>query len=334
MRQALMIVSAVIIAAVSLTWLAFARDLRQAEARLEGRSQVVTTSFGQVEYAEAGTGEPMLLIHGTGGGFDQGLEFGAGIVEAGFRVIAPSRFGYLGSSFPDNPTTALQADALDELLAKIGEREVVIFGGSAGALSAMQLAIRHPERCRALVLLVPAAYAPDRAANTAGAPSAVMTTVIEKVLPNNFLFWAAIKLAPGTMTKLLLATEPALVAAADPVEQERVANVLEHIFPVAPRARGLLFDASTAGNAPRYALEEIRCPVLTISAEDDLFGTAPVARYVAEEVPDGRLVMFPEGGHILVGHSADADRAIAEFIRSLPPVTERAGSEVQAARRP
>ena len=102
------------------------------------------------------------------------------------------------------------------------------------------------------------------------------------------------------------------------------------LLPVALRARGLLFDASTAGDAPRYPLEEIRCPVLTVSAEDDLFGTAMVARYIADEVPDGRLVMYPDGGHILVGHSAEADGAIAGFIRSLPPVL--GGAQVQAAR--
>ncbi len=330
MRRILIVLSVVFIVAASLTWLAFTRDLREAEARLAGRSEVISTPFGAVEYAEVGAGEPMLLIHGTGGGFDQGLEFGEGLIREGFRVIAPSRFGYLRSSFPDNPSTALQADALDALLTEIGEGQVVIFGGSAGALSAMQLAIRHPERCRALVLFVPAAYAPDRAANTAGAPSAMMQAVIQWVLPNNFPFWAAIKLAPEAMTKMLLATEPALVAAADPPEQERAANVLKHILPVALRARGLLFDASTAGDAPRYPLEEIRCPVLTVSAEDDLFGTAMVARYIAEEVPDGRLVMYPDGGHILVGHSAEADGAIAGFIRSLPPVL--GGAQVQAAR--
>jgi dienelactone hydrolase len=40
------------------------------------------------------------MIHGTGGGFDQGLLFARRLVDAGYRVIAPSRFGYLRSDFP------------------------------------------------------------------------------------------------------------------------------------------------------------------------------------------------------------------------------------------
>ena len=39
------------------------------------------------------------MVHGAGGGFDQGLELGD-FARAGFRVIAVSRFGYLGTPLP------------------------------------------------------------------------------------------------------------------------------------------------------------------------------------------------------------------------------------------
>jgi pimeloyl-ACP methyl ester carboxylesterase len=327
LRRVLLTIGIVVVVGLAAAWTLFRRDLAEAERRIAGPAEVVTTPFAAIQYAEAGTGTPILMIHGTGGGFDQGLEFAAPLAEAGFRIIAPSRFGYLGTRFPADASVELQADALDALLAQLGQERLVIYGGSAGALSAMQLAIRHPERCRGLVLLVPAAYAPDRVPNEAGASEGVMRFVIEKVLPNDFVFWAAIKLAPATMTRLLLATDPALVGAAEPSEQERVERILTHLFPMSRRAAGLLFDSATAGTPPRYALEDIACPVLTISAEDDLFGTAAAARYIAAEVPDGRAVIYPEGGHVLVGHDAEANREIAAFIEGLPPV-----EQVQAAR--
>ena len=45
----------------------------------------------------------------------------------------------------------------------------------------------------------------------------------------------------------------------------------------------------------------IACPVLAISAKDDLYGTAKSAEYTAANVRDGRLVLYRAGGHILAG---------------------------------
>jgi len=64
----------------------------------------------------------------------------------GYRLIAPSRFGYLGSSMPPSHA-AMQADAYAQLLDRLGIEKVMVVGISAGAWSSMQFAIRHPERC-------------------------------------------------------------------------------------------------------------------------------------------------------------------------------------------
>jgi pimeloyl-ACP methyl ester carboxylesterase len=56
--------------------------------------------------------------------------------------------------------------------------------------------------------------------------------------------------------------------------------------------------------------------VLTISAEDDAFGTAARAREIAAEVADGRAIIFPRGGHALIGIQADAVKEITAFLRA------------------
>src|SRR5689334_16704450 len=73
----------------------FKSDLGAAVKRVSTGSHVAKTPCGSIEYALAGNGPPLLMIHGAGGGFDQGLQFGTPLVRAGFTVIAPSRFGYL-----------------------------------------------------------------------------------------------------------------------------------------------------------------------------------------------------------------------------------------------
>lgn len=121
----------------------FARDLSDACSRLVGRNQTIDTSFGTLECA--------LTIHGGSGGFDQVIDMTE--AERGYRLIAPYRFGYLGSTLPANLTTAMQTDAYVEPLDRFGIDKPFLLSISAGAWSAMQFAIRHPERCRAPMLL-------------------------------------------------------------------------------------------------------------------------------------------------------------------------------------
>ena len=75
--------------------LSYRNEIRRARARIATGSKMLKTAVGPIEYAEAGEGPPVLVIHGAGGGFDQGLDIGEGFLQRGFRVIAPSRFGYL-----------------------------------------------------------------------------------------------------------------------------------------------------------------------------------------------------------------------------------------------
>jgi pimeloyl-ACP methyl ester carboxylesterase len=111
----------------------FACELSGARSRLAGRSQTIDTSFGLMEYAMIGDGEPSLIIHGAGGGFDQAVDTAGALAGRGYRLIAPSRFGYLGSPLPTDLGTAMQADAYAELLDRLGVSRAFVIAISAGA---------------------------------------------------------------------------------------------------------------------------------------------------------------------------------------------------------
>lgn len=296
---------------------AFRQDMARAREPLAKGGAVIDSPFGPIEYADVGQGPVVLVIHGSGGGFDQGLAFSERLDRDRFRIIAPSRFGYLRSAMPPDATPEMQADALAYLLNELGIEQAVIFGGSAGALSAAQLALRHPEHCRGLVLGVPALYGPGRAPEERAPAPWPIGALTDLALGSDFIFWLAVRTAPDLMTRMVLATEPEVVRAARPEERARARRVLFHILPISARKRGLVMDSATAGSPPPYPLNELSCPLLAISARDDLYGTADAAAHAAALAPAGRLILFDQGGHLWMGHDAEVWAAVAKFIAEL-----------------
>lgn len=301
--MALLFWAAVMLAIVGI-YAVFARDLSRARSRLLGRTETIQTAFGVIEFAVIGTGEPVLVVHGAGGGFDQALDMSGPLVQAGFRLIAPSRFGYLGSAPARVQTTPeTQADAYAALLDHFGLSQVPVIAISAGAWSVLQFAIRHPKRCRALVVIVPANYLPPGVSIHGG-------RLTQAIMAADFLAWAAVKLMSvvpcGSVAARTLGTPAAVIRAADPGEKARVVTILDHLLPVSVRTDGMQIDVRTAADRRLYALEKIACPVLAISAEDDQFGTALRAREIAAAVPNGKALVYPTGGHALVGRYRSA----------------------------
>lgn len=80
--------------------------------------------------------------------------------------------------------------------------------------------------------------------------------------------------------------------------------------------RGMLNDAKLAGHPGRVEFTRLRVPLLLLSAVGDRFGTAPTAQAIARQVPRDRLVVYPSGGHILVGHQQDSAAETKRFIRA------------------
>jgi pimeloyl-ACP methyl ester carboxylesterase len=304
----------------ALAWFKYRRDIQRARERISAGSRIAETPCGPIEYAQAGDGPPVLVVHGAGGGFDQAMFLAEPLFESGLRVIAVSRFGYLRTPLPADPSATAQADAHACLLDALGIPRVAVLGASAGAPSSMQFALRHPERTAALVLLVPAAY-PAHIASTSRGVMPRRTTpetalLFDTALKSDFFFWLAPRIARRTVLRGILATPPSVVEQASAAERARVAGVLARILPVRPRRLGLLNDAAITSSLPRYDLGRIVAPTFIMSVADDLFGTYDGARYSAEHIPHARFTGYPRGGHLWVGHHEELMAEIARFVRS------------------
>jgi 2-hydroxy-6-oxonona-2,4-dienedioate hydrolase len=300
--------------AVAVVWIGwrFHADVTQARARAMRGATVVSTRCGPIEYEEAGQGVPLLMIHGSGGGHDQGMLFARDFAAQGIRIIAPSRFGYLGTPLPADASPRAQADAHTCLLDALGIERAAVLGASAGALSAMQLAIRHPDCVSSLVLVVPLAYRPATAADTA--PSPLAQRVLLSLIGSDFMYWAAMHVARDQVIARVLATPPALVATASAAERARVNAMIDSILPVSARADGLRNETRIATQLEPYALEAIRAPTLLISARDDGYGTYASAEYTASRIANARFIGFEQGGHLWVGHDDEVRRAVVAHV--------------------
>jgi pimeloyl-ACP methyl ester carboxylesterase len=289
-------------------------DLARALALAEQGSELVDTRCGPIEVQQAGAGIPLLVVHGSGGGHDQGMAWARPLVQQGLRVIAPSRFGYLRTPRPADASPQAQADAHACLLDALGIGRAAVMGVSAGAPSALQTAIRHPERVSALVLVVPIAYKPGDVVGSAPLVSDEKDAWLLRLLGSDFLFWTALHAARDSLIRHVLATPPEQLAAASAQERARVDDLADRILPVSRRALGLRDDTGLGKRLGPYALESIRAPALVVSARDDGFGTYAAARYTASRIEGARFLGFDVGGHLLVGHDEKVRAEIVALV--------------------
>ncbi|HEU0223978.1 MAG TPA: alpha/beta fold hydrolase [Steroidobacteraceae bacterium] len=315
-RAAWLLAALAVVAMVTWVVTSYRMDIAAARGRIATGSELAQTSCGPIEYATRGDGPPVLVVHGAGGGFDQGLDVAGDLSSLGFRVIAVSRFGYLRTPLPDDASAEAQADAHACLLDALGIPRAAILGMSAGGPSTLQFALRHPDRAAAMILLVPATYVPREGGEAAVRTPHWTQFLFDTALRSDFVFWKLLRFAPDLAARAILATPPGVVAAASPEERARFEMLRRHILPVAPRRPGLVNDAAVVSRLRRFDLEKIAVPTLLFSAEDDGYGTWDGAKYTAAQMPNARFVGFPAGGHMLVGHTGTIEAEITSFLRS------------------
>lgn len=288
------------------TWLLrrYRQHSRTARERLNSVDRrVLRTTFGNLEYAESGEGTPLLVVHGIFGGRDAGL-LSFGSLVRGRRVIAPSRFGYLGSDMPTGATPATQSDAFVELLDHLAIDHIDVVGYSAGSTSSLQLALRHPERVRRLAIMC----------GDLPGPTAVRAPAIMKVVyRSDFIMWLARTFARPALMSLVGGVPKTYPFTQE--ESTRVTRMMDSIFPVRDRAQGVLFDAFVSNpDVNSYPLEAVGVPTLIVHSRDDAMASYEAARNAADRIPGARLVSLERGGHLMLGQEDVIRRHVSEFL--------------------
>lgn len=280
------------------------------------RPSRVETRLGRVEIATHGDGPVVLAVHGGMGGYDQGLLLArAALAGRGYRVIAVSRPGYLGMPLGDARGPERQAELCAALLDALGIDRAIVLAISAGGLAALQFALRHPERCRALVMI-------SACSGRMQTPPDVMKRLaVMRVLARLPWFGALLRwrvqrdpeaAARRSIPDDAMRERTLRHAEAGPMLTSLMSGVFDRL---ARRLPGTENDIAQCAAAESYPLARIGVPTLAIHGRCDRVVPFTHAEAVSREVSGARMLALEDGGHVCLFTHLDEVRAgVREFL--------------------
>lgn len=234
-------------------------------------------------YEERGAGEPLLLIMGiTAPG--SVWEKHAAHWEQQFRCVIPDNRGVGQSDKPEgNYTSEQMADDCAGLLEALNIPKMRVVGVSMGSIIAQQLALRHPEKVSALVLMCPWARC-DRRTEAVFKHMAHAKAHLRPEEFMNFVQWLIYHNASWEQDEMY----SDLIAG-----QQDAAN-----NPLPQPLHGLEGQAHACiQHNALPQLPQLNHPCLVIGGKEDVFVPEPLVREVAEAIPNSELHLYEEAGH-------------------------------------
>jgi pimeloyl-ACP methyl ester carboxylesterase len=202
---------------------------------------------------------------------------------------------------PPNATPAAQADAFAALLDALDIGQIDVVGLSAGATSALQLALRHPEKVKHLAVLV---------GNPPGSPTAIAQPSWTKRVNRQFVMWTLRTFAPSTMARLVAAVPAGFAMTSD--DARFVNEFIDSLFPMS--AEGFNFDLFVSNaDVTNYNLEAISVPTLIAHTKDDQLASHEASQRADERMPGARFVSLESGGHLMLGQQKKGRDELARF---------------------
>jgi pimeloyl-ACP methyl ester carboxylesterase len=288
---------------------AYHREISAARARLRrSGAALAQTALGPIEYVSFGSGPPVLLVHGVVGGADQARGTADAYLGAGFSVVGVTRFGYVSSPIGEDGSPEAQADRYAALLDTLGIHRAAVLGTSAGTASCLQFALRHPERCTALVLF-------SMAVPPYAVPPPWARALVRGFCRTDFLFWLAFKVT--RLRNRLVGVRDSSVSEAGPADRALLRGLTQSLLPGSARADGIVHDMAVTNPDLNegYDLTQIRVPALVFHARDDRWGAFSSAREIASAIPGVQVRTIEDGGHLLLGHRHEVTSEISAFVR-------------------
>ncbi len=280
----------------------------------------ILTDGRRLRYVDFGRGEPLVLVHGLGGSWQNWLANIPALARSGFRVLAVDLPGFGQSdALPSTTSMSDLAEVLEGLLDRLELEQAVIVGHSLGGLVAMHFAQARPERTRGLVLV-------DGGALAIGQRRLQLIVAVLFVL--NFGLGI-----PGVVPMLIFNAPLRRFLVRGMVGQtgSLTAQLAAEVIP-AVRAPGYGPALRAAARAVHdIQPEQITRPTLVAWGERDRLVPPEEGRRLAREIAGAQLVCFPGVGHFPMFEAPESFNAVlTRFVNRLGPASsQRTGVQPQ-----
>lgn len=266
----------------------------------------VTVNNGDIEVAVAGTGHPLVFVHGFP--LDHTMwEHQIRHFSQHLRVIAPDLRGF-GKS-PERATPGNLADDADDLAHLLDAlnitQPITLCGLSMGGYIAWQFFQRHRDRLHSLI------QCDTKAATDTPEARRIRFESAERVLAEGPAFLA--EGMPGKLFgKATFSKNPVVI-------EETIRVIRETASPTIAHAQHAMAGRPDVTNL----LGKIDVPTLLIVGEEDQISPPQEMREMAVMLPDSQLVVIPEAGHMAPLEAPEAvNAAIEAFLRRVGVIAD------------
>lgn len=268
--------------------------VREGRERLAAYGAKTTElSFGNMTYVDKGQGEVILSMHGLFGGYDQGFDTCREFSNE-YRIIAPSRFGYLGSDISGDGTPSEQAAAYVELLDQLGIDQVYPLATSAGGTAAIRFALDYPERTKGLILYCSSMPLPEKSEDTP-----------QYIGPPEFLCSNYMMFLFSPFFQPIMGMAPSTIYSMMPINERRAGAVND----------SAVSNTDMLKNFEDYPVEDLLVPTLIFHAKDDKMAKYSDTEKAVPRFPNCTFISFETGGHLMAGNGEEINRALKAFMK-------------------
>ena len=289
-------------------------------ANAAGGPIIVDTSLGEVEYVDHGYGPPVLFVHGSPGGCDQGAVMTEFLVARGFRAVSISRPGYLGTPLDDRVAEPdQQADLEIALMDELGISTFAVMCWSGGGPSTYRLAAKHPDRVSALVTLAGLSMRYEFANGINSIEYSLLTGAV-----GNWLLKEMVKHAPKSVVGMVASEEGDLTKEQAHALTEHIWNdetkrdfVMKVSATISGRHDGLKNDQKQFPEIGDLGLSSISTPTLLVHGTADSDVHPDQSENALEHLPNAEIVRVENGTHLCVWTDPTSDDLQARIIAHL-----------------
>jgi len=258
----------------------------------EADRRFVMAAGHQTAYFECGSGEPLLLLHGSGPGVSGWTNWGGVMDKLGehFHVFVPDIAGFGFTEFRDATTYDIKfwVNHLVEFMDAVGIERASLIGNSFGGAVGIGLALFAPARLKRLVLL--------------GTPAG--TFVQTKGLAGAWLYEPSVDNMRALMELFpydrSLITDELVQSRYQASAREGAQEALRKLLP-RPDDEG----ETMVKGFPEAALQKITAPTLVLHGREDRVVPLECGIRLVENIPNADLFVFGRCGHWVQSEQRD-----------------------------